>query len=148
MNRENERQTGEIIVVLESREREFTVEDADFVYRRLDQMWRGVFQLTQVNTIPEDVFSGISSDRISSTEVVGSSERSRCKGRMYPFAFGLRFPLDTPQYSHREEGGGRITRRDFPSHLKISNPSPCLGFSVLVVKKRTTINETRMQVEI
>ena len=61
VNGEIERQIREIILILESREREFTVEEADFVHRRLDQMWREVFQLTQVNAIPEDVLSGISS---------------------------------------------------------------------------------------
>ena len=53
MNREIKDKIGEIIVTLESREREFTVEDADFVHRRLDQMWRELFQLTQVNAIPK-----------------------------------------------------------------------------------------------
>ena len=32
----------------------------DFVHRRLDQMWREVFQFTQVNAIPEGVFSNVS----------------------------------------------------------------------------------------
>lgn len=46
--------------VPETRGREFTVEDADFVHRRLDQMWREVFQFTQANAIPEGVFSNVS----------------------------------------------------------------------------------------
>ena len=37
VNREIERQIGEIIVIPESREREFTVESSDFVHRRLDR---------------------------------------------------------------------------------------------------------------
>ena len=36
------------------------MEDADFVHRRFDQMWREVFQFTQVNAITEGVFSNIS----------------------------------------------------------------------------------------
>jgi hypothetical protein len=59
--RELERQIGEIVVILNNNEKEFSVEDADFVHRRLDQIWREVFQFTQVNAVPEDILSSISS---------------------------------------------------------------------------------------
>ena len=39
VKREIERQIGETIVILGSREREFTVVGVDFVHRRFDQMW-------------------------------------------------------------------------------------------------------------
>ena len=38
VNRELERQIINIVVILNNNEREFSVEDADFVHRRLDQM--------------------------------------------------------------------------------------------------------------
>ena len=38
VNKEIERQNGEIIVIMGSRKREFTVEVDDFGHRRLDQM--------------------------------------------------------------------------------------------------------------
>lgn len=60
INRELERQIVEIVNLLENNEREFTAEDGDFAHRRLDQLWREVFQLTQVNAICQDVLSNIS----------------------------------------------------------------------------------------
>ena len=59
VNRELERQI-EILVILDNNEREFSVEDADFVHRRLDQMWREVFQLSQVNVVDKAILSNIS----------------------------------------------------------------------------------------
>ena len=61
VNRELERQIVEIVNILDNNERELTADDADFVHRRLDQVWREVFQLTQVNAICQDVLSSISS---------------------------------------------------------------------------------------
>ena len=60
VNRELKRQIIEILVIFDNNKREFSLEDADGVHRRLSQMWRKVFQLTQVNVFDEAILSNIS----------------------------------------------------------------------------------------
>jgi len=60
VNRELKRQIIEILVIFDNNKREFSLEDADGVHRRLGQMWREVFQLTQVNVVDEAILSNIS----------------------------------------------------------------------------------------
>ena len=51
VNRELVIQIIEIVVILDNNERDFSVEDADFVHRRLDQMWREVFQVDWIPSL-------------------------------------------------------------------------------------------------
>lgn len=62
VKRELRRQIGEILILLDNGEREISTQDADYIHRRLDQLWREVFLLSRVYTIndSEDVMLGIS----------------------------------------------------------------------------------------